>query len=147
MLVWPGWAPPRAAAAGEAVGGQPLQLLPPNLPTCAVPSLDSAYGRPLNRSAPLCCGFPPKVLGSAIPTGSGSTEVIVKVRTCASTRRCCSLKSSALGASSSSSSPRPRGLLCTSSWLSQRLVLMAFVAEIHNFSNYHNTETSQDLSI
>ena len=74
-----------------------VRLLPPHLPTCTVPSLDSAYGRPLNHSAPLCYGFPPKVLASAIPAGSGSTEVIVKVHTCASTRRCYSLTSLALG--------------------------------------------------
>ena len=42
-------------------------------------------------------GFHPKVLASAIPAGSGSPGVIVKVRTCASTRRRYSLTSLALG--------------------------------------------------
>ena len=68
-----------------------VQFLPPHLSVCTSPSLGSVYGRPINRRAPLRCGFPPKVLASAIAAGSGSPEVIVKVHMCASIRRCHSL--------------------------------------------------------
>ena len=51
------------------------------------PCKDNTRVRNLYRSTPSCCGIPPKSSTSAISSGSESPGVVVKLRTCVSTRR------------------------------------------------------------